>query len=103
MMAGPCSVESKDQAFKTAEFLKSKHNIKVFRAGAFKPRTSPYTFQGLKNNGLKILDEVREEFDLKIITEVKDSTHLKEVASVADIIQIGTKAMFDFIIGNVAK
>lgn len=96
MMAGPCSVESKDQAFKTAEFLKSKHNIKVFRAGAFKPRTSPYTFQGLKNNGLKILDEVREEFDLKIITEVKDSTHLKEVASVADIIQIGTKAMFDF-------
>jgi len=96
MMAGPCSVESKDQAFKTAEYLKKKHNIKIFRAGAFKPRTSPYTFQGLKNNGLKILDDVRNQFNVKIITEVKDSTHLDEVASVADIIQIGTKSMFDF-------
>jgi 3-deoxy-7-phosphoheptulonate synthase len=96
MMAGPCSVENKDQTFKAAEYLKDKHNIKIFRAGAFKPRTSPYTFQGLKDNGLKILDLVRDEFDVKIITEVKDSTHLKEVSEVADIIQIGTKAMFDF-------
>jgi len=96
MMAGPCSVESKDQAFKTAEYLKKKHNIKIFRAGAFKPRTSPYSFQGLRNKGLEILDMVRKEFNVKIITEVKDSTHLKEVAEVADIIQIGTKAMFDF-------
>lgn len=96
MMAGPCSVENKEQTFKTAEYLKKKHDIKIFRAGAFKPRTSPYTFQGLKDSGLKILEMVREEFDVKIITEVKDSTHLNEVASVADVIQIGTKAMFDF-------
>lgn len=96
MMAGPCTVESKDQVFKTAEFLKRKHNIKIFRAGAFKPRTSPYAFQGLEDKGLAILKDVKKKFDLKIITEVKDTSHLKEVAKVADIIQIGTKSMFDF-------
>ena len=96
MMAGPCTVESKDQTFKTAEFLKENFNIKVFRAGAFKPRTSPYSFQGLKDEGLKILDEVKKKFDVKIITEVKDSSHLHEVSQVADIIQVGTKSMFDF-------
>ena len=96
MMAGPCTVESKDQTFKTAEFLKENFDIKIFRAGAFKPRTSPYSFQGLKDEGLKILDQVKKEFNLKIITEVKDSSHLIEVSQVADIIQVGTKSMFDF-------
>lgn len=96
MMAGPCTVESKEQVFKTAEFLKKKHNIKIFRAGAFKPRTSPYAFQGLEDQGLQILADVKKKFDLKIITEVKDSSHLNDVAEVADIIQIGTKSMFDF-------
>lgn len=96
MMAGPCTVESREQTFKTAEFLKENFNIKIFRAGAFKPRTSPYSFQGLKDKGLKILEEVKREFDVKIITEVKDSSHLNEVSQVADIIQVGTKSMFDF-------
>ncbi|MBP0001882.1 MAG: 3-deoxy-7-phosphoheptulonate synthase [Cyanobacteria bacterium SID2] len=100
MMAGPCAVESEDQVMRTAEFLRSKFDIKVFRAGAFKPRTSPYSFQGLADEGLKILDKVRDRFGMKIITEVKDTTHLDAVADVADIIQIGTKAMYNFSLLN---
>lgn len=96
MMAGPCAVESEEQVMRTAEFLRSKFDIKVFRAGAFKPRTSPYTFQGLADEGLNILAKVRDTFGMKIITEVKDSTHLHAVADVADIVQIGTKAMYNF-------
>lgn len=96
LMAGPCAVESEDQVMRTAEFLRSKFDIKVFRAGAFKPRTSPYTFQGLADEGLKLLDKVRDNFGMKIITEVKDTTHLQQVADVADIIQVGTKSMYNF-------
>jgi 3-deoxy-7-phosphoheptulonate synthase len=96
MMAGPCAVESEDQVMRTAEFLRSKFDIKVFRAGAFKPRTSPYSFQGLADEGLTLLDKVRATFDMKIITEVKDTTHLDAVADVADIVQIGTKSMYNF-------
>ena len=96
LMAGPCSVESEQQVMRAAAFLREKLNIKVFRAGAFKPRTSPYTFQGLTSKGLELLAKVRERFGMKIITEVKDSTHLDEVADVADIIQIGTKSMYIF-------
>ena len=100
MMAGPCSVESEDQVMRTAEFLRTKFDIKVFRAGAFKPRTSPYTFQGLTYEGLELLAKVRENFGMKIITEVKDTTHLDAVADVADIIQIGTKSMYNFSLLN---
>ncbi|NER80026.1 MAG: 3-deoxy-7-phosphoheptulonate synthase [Leptolyngbya sp. SIO1D8] len=96
MMAGPCSVESEDQVMRTAEFLRTKFDIKVFRAGAFKPRTSPYSFQGLAHEGLRLLEKVRDTFGMKIITEVKDTTHLAEVADVADIIQVGTKSMYNF-------
>ncbi len=96
LMAGPCAVESEEQVMRTAEFLRSKFDIKVFRAGAFKPRTSPYSFQGLADEGLRLLEKVRENFGMKIITEVKDTTHLDAVADVADIIQIGTKAMYNF-------
>jgi len=96
MMAGPCAVESEEQVMRTAEFLRSKFDIKVFRAGAFKPRTSPYSFQGLADEGLRLLENVREQFGMKIITEVKDTTHLAAVADVADIIQIGTKSMYNF-------
>ncbi len=100
MMAGPCAVESEDQVMRTAEFLRTKFDIKVFRAGAFKPRTSPYTFQGLADEGLRLLEKVRENFGMKIITEVKDTTHLNAVADVADIIQIGTKSMYNFSLLN---
>ena len=94
LMAGPCSVESWDQIDQSAHFLKSL-GIKTLRAGCFKPRTSPYTFQGLGEEGLQLLVRVREKYGLNIITEVKDSTHVGIVLEHADIIQIGTKAMYD--------
>lgn len=96
MMAGPCSVESEEQVMKTAEFLTSTFGIRAFRAGAFKPRTSPYTFQGLEDEGLRLLEKVKSVFGVKIITEVKDESHLSRVADAADIIQVGTKAMYNF-------
>ncbi len=94
MITGPCAVESEDQITQSAELLKSL-GIKVLRAGCFKPRTSPYTFQGLGTKGLDLLIKIREEFGLKIITEVKDSSHVDVVIENADIVQIGAKAMYD--------
>ena len=95
VIAGPCSVESRDQIFRTAEAV-AKSGVKLFRGGAFKPRTSPYAFQGLKQEGLKLLDEVRKEFGLRIVTEVKDAETLDEVAQVADVLQIGARNMQNF-------
>lgn len=95
IIAGPCSVESRDQIFKIAEILK-KMGINFFRAGAFKPRSSPYSFQGLKEEGLLILDEAKKEFDLNIVTELLNPYNTKEVADVADIIQIGARNMQNF-------
>jgi len=95
MIAGPCSVESRDQVFRTAEAV-SATGVKFFRGGAFKPRTSPYAFQGLKEEGLRLLEEVRREFDLRIVTEVKDTDSLNAVAAVADVLQIGARNMQHF-------
>jgi 3-deoxy-7-phosphoheptulonate synthase len=95
VIAGPCSVESRDQVFRTAEAV-AKTGAKFFRGGAFKPRTSPYAFQGLKEEGLRLLEEVKKEFDLRVVTEVKDTESLKAVAAVADIIQIGARNMQHF-------
>lgn len=94
IMAGPCAVESRDQIMYTAEKLASM-GIKIFRAGAFKPRTNPYAFQGSHEEGLKWLQEVRESFGMKIITETSDSTNFSAVERTADIIQVGAKAMYD--------
>jgi 3-deoxy-7-phosphoheptulonate synthase len=94
MITGPCSVESEEQITQAAE-LCVKLGIKVLRAGAFKPRTSPYTFQGLGVKGLQLLAKMRDKYGLKIISEVRDSTHVNEVIEYADIIQIGAKAMYD--------
>lgn len=94
MITGPCSIESKEQIMQSAELLK-KLNIKILRAGCYKPRTSPYTFQGLGLEGLKMLAAIRDQYGLKIITEVKDASHIDEVIEYADIIQIGAKAMYD--------
>lgn len=94
LIAGPCSVESKEQIAVSAAFLK-KEGIKILRAGCFKPRTSPYSFQGLGEKGLALLIEIREKFGLKIITEIKDSTHAQTVIDHTDIIQVGAKAMYD--------
>lgn len=95
IIAGPCSVESRDQTFAIAEQLKEM-GIKFFRAGAYKPRSSPYTFQGLKEKGLEILAEVKEQFDLKIVTEAMNSQSLNQVAEVADIIQLGARNMQNY-------
>jgi len=95
IMAGPCSVESRDQCLAIAEKV-SNSGAKVFRAGAYKPRTSPYSFQGLGEKGLKILDEVRKEFNLLIVTEAIDTETLDLVAHYTDIIQIGARNMQNY-------
>ncbi|MCP4460595.1 MAG: 3-deoxy-7-phosphoheptulonate synthase [Cytophagales bacterium] len=99
MIAGPCSVESQEQVDEVAQVLK-KLNVKTLRAGCFKPRTSPYTFQGLGEEGLKILADMHDKYGFNIITEVKDSSHVDMVIEYADIVQIGAKAMYDHSIGK---
>ena len=94
MIAGPCSVESREQIAQVADVVKSL-NIKTFRAGCFKPRTSPYTFQGLGEEGLRILADVRTKYGFNVITEVKDASHVDLVIEFTDIVQIGAKAMYD--------
>lgn len=94
IIAGPCSIESWEQIESVAKLLKSL-NISTLRAGCYKPRTSPYSFQGLGLVGLEMLAEVRRQYGLQIITEVKDSSHIEEVIEHTDIIQIGAKAMYD--------
>ncbi|MGY4687548.1 3-deoxy-7-phosphoheptulonate synthase [Petrotoga sp. DB-2] len=94
-IAGPCAVESKKQVLETALFLKEK-GVKFLRGGAYKPRTSPYSFQGLKEEGLKILKEVSDETGLKIVTEVMDTREVELVSKYADVLQIGTRNMQNF-------
>jgi len=94
LIAGPCSVESEEQIRNTAEYLVA-NDIKILRAGCYKPRTSPYSFQGMGLEGLQLLAKMREEFGLKIISEVRDSSHVNDVIEYADIVQIGAKAMYD--------
>ncbi|NLT51888.1 MAG: 3-deoxy-7-phosphoheptulonate synthase [Ignavibacteria bacterium] len=95
IIAGPCSVESREQILTIAEILKNQ-GIKFFRAGAYKPRSSPYAFQGLKEKGLEYLAEVKSQFGLTIITELLNPHNITEVADVADIIQIGARNMQNF-------
>ena len=95
-MAGPCAVENEDQALTIARYVKA-HGAQVFRGGAFKPRTSPYSFQGLGEEGLKILAKVRQETGLKtIITEAMDNAGVDLVEKYTDIIQIGARNMQNF-------
>lgn len=95
IIAGPCSVESKSQLFDIAGQLKEM-GINFFRAGAYKPRSSPYAFQGLKEKGLELLSEVKKELEMSIVTEAKDTDTLIQVGEVADIIQIGARNMQNF-------
>jgi len=94
LITGPCSIESREQITQSAELLKDL-NITTLRAGCFKPRTSPYSFQGLGMEGLLMLAAVREKYGLNIITEVRDATHVDAVIEHADIVQVGSKAMYD--------
>ena len=95
VMAGPCSVESLDQMMETALAVKAA-GATVLRGGAFKPRSSPYSFQGMGETGLRILAEVRERTGLKIVTEVMEPDQVGIVAEHADILQIGTRSMQNF-------
>jgi 3-deoxy-7-phosphoheptulonate synthase len=95
LMAGPCAIESEEQALTIAHKVK-EYGAQVFRGGAFKPRTSPYSFQGLGEDGLKILDRVRQETGLLIITEATDHTNIEAVEQYADIIQIGARNMHNY-------
>ena len=95
IMAGPCAVESEEQALTIAQLVK-QYGAQVFRGGAFKPRTSPYSFQGLGEEGLKILKKVREETGLPVVTEATDHTSIELVEQYADIIQIGARNMQNY-------
>ena len=95
MVAGPCAVESREQAFQIAKHVKAA-GVRLFRGGAYKPRTSPYSFQGLGEPGLKILAAVREEFGLGVVTEAIDNESLDLVEQYADVIQIGARNMQNF-------
>ena len=95
IIAGPCAIESREQALTIAGHV-AKAGVKLFRGGAYKPRTSPYSFQGLGEDGLKILAEVREKFGLGIVTEAVDNESLDLVEKYADVIQIGARNMQNF-------
>lgn len=94
-MAGPCSIEGLDQIRETARMAKAG-GAKILRGGAYKPRTSPYAFQGLEEEGLKYIRQAADEYDLKVITEVMDEAHIDVVAKYSDIIQIGARNMQNF-------
>ncbi|MEI5988525.1 3-deoxy-7-phosphoheptulonate synthase [Enterococcus crotali] len=95
MMAGPCSIESLDQIRECARIAKAG-GATVLRGGAFKPRTSPYAFQGLEEEGLKYIRQAADEFDMKVITEVMDEAHIDMIAQYSDILQIGARNMQNF-------
>ncbi len=106
MMAGPCSVESRDQLFETADAVKAA-GATILRGGAFKPRTSPYAFQGLGVEALRYLAEARDRTGLPVITEVMEPSQVDIVAEYADILQIGTRNMQNYSllrdVGRVAR
>ena len=95
MMAGPCSVENEDQIFTIAEIV-SKAGAKILRGGAFKPRTSPYSFQGLGEEGLKLIRNAADKYGLLVITEVMESSNIDLVEKYADIFQVGARNMQNF-------
>jgi 3-deoxy-7-phosphoheptulonate synthase len=95
VMAGPCSVESAEQISAAARAVKAA-GAHILRGGAYKPRTSPYSFQGLREAGLELLDRTRREFRIPVVTEVMDPRHLEAVCAHADMVQIGSRSMQNY-------
>src|SRR5690348_16608475 len=95
IVAGPCAIESREQAFAVAERVQ-RAGAQFFRGGAYKPRTSPYTFQGLGEEALRIMSDIRDQFGMKIVTEAIDHESLELVEEYADVIQIGARNMQNF-------
>ncbi|HIP31577.1 MAG TPA: 3-deoxy-7-phosphoheptulonate synthase, partial [Crocinitomicaceae bacterium] len=94
LIGGPCSVESEEQIRQSAELIKGM-GLTTLRGGCYKPRTSPYSFQGMGLDGLKLLAKMREEYGVNVITEARDATHIDEIIEYSDVIQVGAKAMYD--------
>jgi len=92
VIGGPCAVESEDQVLSTARAV-ARHGAKMLRGGAYKPRTSPYSFQGLEEAGLRMLAAARAETGLRVVTEVMSVTQVEVVAAYADMLQIGSRSM----------
>ena len=95
IIAGPCAVESRDQALTIAREVR-RYGAVLFRGGAFKPRTSPYSFQGLEEEGLKILAEVREETGLGVVTEITSPAQADMMMKYIDVVQVGARNMQNF-------
>lgn len=95
IIAGPCAVESREQIHKTAEYLSSL-GIKILRGGAFKPRTSPYSFQGLGFEGLEILKEAADKYGMKVISEIMDPRDIEKADKYIDIYQVGSRNMQNY-------
>ena len=95
IIAGPCSVETEEQVFKIAKYVKDS-GAKILRGGAFKPRSSPYSFQGLGEDGLKILRSAADAYELKVVTEVMEKSQIDLVEKYADILQIGARNMQNY-------
>ncbi|SMP52965.1 3-deoxy-D-arabinoheptulosonate-7-phosphate synthase [Neorhodopirellula lusitana] len=97
MIAGPCSVEDRDRMFRIAESV-CESGANIFRGGAYKPRTSPYAFQGLGEAGLKLLREVGDKFGIPVVTEITDPRNVELVAEYADMLQVGARNMQNFVL-----
>src|SRR3989304_4841879 len=95
IIAGPCAIESWEQLDTIAGFVK-KNGLNFLRGGAFKPRTSPYSFQGLEHQGLEFLNKVGRKYGLKTVTEVTDAETVEETANHVDLIEMGTRNMSNF-------
>jgi 3-deoxy-7-phosphoheptulonate synthase len=95
MIAGPCAVENKEQIFTISEFL-SKQNIKFLRGGAYKPRTSPYSFQGLKTEGLILLRDAADKYNMGVVSEIMSIDKVDEFNEYVDILQVGTRNMQNY-------
>ena len=95
VMAGPCSVEDEAMLLRTAEFVRAQ-GARILRGGAFKPRTSPYSFQGLGETGLKMLAAVREATGLRVVSEVVTPADVELVARYVDMLQVGTRNMQNY-------
>ena len=95
LIAGPCTVESREQVLETARIVKDA-GAAMFRGGAYKPRTSPYAFQGLGQEGLRLLAEAKERYGMPIVTELMDVRDLEAVLEVADVLQIGARNMQNY-------
>lgn len=95
MIAGPCAVENKEQICTISEFL-AKNNIKFLRGGAYKPRTSPYSFQGLKTEGLVLLRDAADKYNMSVVSEIMEIDKIDEFCEYVDIMQVGTRNMQNY-------